>query len=74
MKYFQIYFISFLIISFQYISSKNINVEYNEKSDFIIKDGKYYFPVSVELTSKNLKNIGSKSQFRNLEAAETQEK
>ena len=75
MKYFQIYFISFLIISFQYISSKNINVEYNEKSDFIIKDGKYYFPVSVELTSKNLKSIGSKSQFRNLEeAAETQEK
>ena len=46
MKYIQIYILVFLIINIQYISSKNINVEYNEESDFILKDGKYYFPVS----------------------------
>ena len=75
MKYIQIYILVFLIINIQYISSKNINVEYNEESDFILKDGKYYFPVSSELSQKKIKNLNYQTVFRNLEEnTETKEK
>ena len=77
MKLFQIYILIFLIINIQYISSKSINVEYNEESDFIIKDGKYYFPISSEIYHKNKKNLNSQTILRNLEEnteTETKEK
>jgi len=74
MKYFPKYFLILLILNIQYILSKQIYLEYNEESDYIIKDGKYYFPISDDLIPIKLKNLRSQTQIRKTEEASNEPK
>ena len=57
MKSFPKIFIILLIFNFTFISSKKIIVEYNEEFDYIIKEGKYYFPTNKDINSSKKKNL-----------------
>ena len=70
--------ISFLfILSISIISSKKILIDYNDELDFIIKDGKYYFPISEEKSFfkiKNLRSLKKLEKTRNLDEKQEGEK
>ena len=56
--------ISLIILTFSIISSKKITIDYNEELDFIMKDGKYYFPLPEEKSLSKIKNLRSLSNFK----------
>ena len=74
MKYFQKCVFIILIINIQIIFSKKILLDYNEEFDFIIKDGKYYFPISKEIIPNKLKHLRVQSQLRKTEEKVKEEK
>ena len=74
MKYFQKCVFIILIINIQIIFSKKILLDYNEEFDFIIKDGKYYFPISEEIIPNKLKHLRVQSQLRKTEEKIKEEK
>ena len=74
MKYFQKCVFIILIINIQIIFSKKILLDYNEEFDFIIKDGKYYFPISEETIPNKLKHLRVQSQLRKTEEKAKEEK
>ena len=74
MKYFQKCVFIILIINIQIIFSKKILLDYNEEFDFIIKDGKYYFPISEETIPNKLKHLRVQSQLRKTEEKIKEEK
>jgi len=74
MKYFQKCVFIILIINIQIIFSKKILLDYNEEFDFIIKDGKYYFPISEEIIPNKLKHLRVQSQLRKTEEKVKEEK
>ena len=74
MKYFQKCVFIILIINIQIIFSKKILLDYNEEFDFIIKDGKYYFPISEEIIPNKLKHLRVQSQLRKTEEKAKEEK
>ena len=74
MKYFQKCVFIILIINIQIIFSKKILLDYNEEFDFIIKDGKYYFPISEETIPNKLKHLRVQSQLRKTEEKVKEEK
>ena len=67
MKYFQNYFFILFILYISNISSKQILLEYNEEFDFIIKNGKYYFPISESSLDKKLKHLRVQTHLRKTE-------
>ena len=70
MKLFQNKYIFFILIIISIISSKKITIDYNEELDYIIKDGKYYFPIPEEksfIKIKNLRSLNKNKQIRILE-------
>jgi len=65
-----------LLILFRFITSKKIIIDYNEEHDFIVKDGKYYFPLSNEdpyIKTKNLRSLINNYQTRILEEEKKEE-
>ena len=74
MKYFQKCVFIILIINIQIIFSKKILLDYNEEFDFIIKDGKYYFPISEEIIPNKLKHLRVQSQLGKTEEKVKEEK
>ena len=74
MKYFQKCVFIILIINIQIIFSKKILLDYNEEFVFIIKDGKYYFPISEEIIPNKLKHLRVQSQLRKTEEKVKEEK
>ena len=63
-------YIFFILLIISLISSKKIIIDYNEELDYIIKDGKYYFPIPEEKSLnkiKNLRSLYSNQQTRILE-------
>ena len=74
MKYFQKCVFIILIINIQIIFSEKILLDYNEEFDFIIKDGKYYFPISEEIIPNKLKHLRVQSQLRKTEEKVKEEK
>ncbi len=62
--------ISLIILTFSIISSKKITIDYNEELDFIMKDGKYYFPLPEEKSLSKIKNLRSLSNFKKIRALE----
>ena len=48
MRLIQNKYIFFFLLIISVISSKKIIIDYNEELDYIIKDGKYYFPIPEE--------------------------
>jgi metal transporter CNNM len=70
MKFIQGKYIFLYILSISIISSKKIIIDYNEELDFIVKDGKYYFPLPEEksvIKMKNLRTLNNYKQTRTLE-------
>ena len=70
MKIFQNKYIFFILLIVSKISSKKILIDYNEELDYIIKDGKYYFPIPEEksfIKIKNLRSLNKNKQIRILE-------
>ena len=70
MKFIQRKYIFLYILSISIISSKKIIIDYNEELDFIVKDGKYYFPLPEEkslIKIKNLRTLNNYKQTRTLE-------
>ena len=70
MKFIQGKYIFLYILSISIISSKKIIIDYNEELDFIVKDGKYYFPLPEEkslIKIKNLRTLNNYKQTRTLE-------
>ena len=70
MKLFQNKYIFIIVLIISIISSKKISIDYNEELDYIIKDGKYYFPISEEksiIKIKNLRSLNKNKQTRILE-------
>ena len=57
MKFFQNKYIFFILLIISIISSKKITIDYNEELDYIIKDGKYYFPIPEEKLFVKIKNL-----------------
>ena len=62
--------ISLIILTFSIISSKKITIDYNEELDFIMKDGKYYFPLPEEKSLLKIKNLRSLSNFKKIRTLE----
>ena len=62
--------ISLIILTFSIISSKKITIDYNEELDFIMKDGKYYFPLPEEKSLSKIKNLRSYSNFKKIRTLE----
>lgn len=62
--------ISLIILTFSIISSKKITIDYNEELDFIVKDGKYYFPLPEEKSLSKIKNLRSLSNFKKIRTLE----
>ena len=62
--------ISLIILTFSIISSKKITIDYNEELDFIMKDGKYYFPLPEEKSLLKIKNLRSSSNFKKIRTLE----
>lgn len=62
--------ISLIILTFSIISSKKITIDYNEELDFIMKDGKYYFPLPEEKSLSKIKNLRSLSNFKKIRTLE----
>ena len=70
MKFIQRKYIFLYILSVSMFSSKKIIIDYNEELDFIVKDGKYYFPLPEEkslIKIKNLRTLNNYKQTRTLE-------
>ena len=70
MKFIQRKYIFLYILSVSMFSSKKIIIDYNEELDFIVKDGKYYFPLPEEkslIKMKNLRTLNNYKQTRTLE-------
>ena len=70
MKFIQRKYIFLYILSISIFSSKKIIIDYNEELDFIVKDGKYYFPLPEEkslIKIKNLRTLNNYKQTRTLE-------
>ena len=53
-----------IILSITIISSKKILIDYNEELDYIIKDGKYYFPIPEEKSFSKIKNLRSLTKIQ----------
>ena len=76
MKIFQNKYIFFILLIVSKISSKKILIDYNEELDYIIKDGKYYFPIPEEksfIKIKNLRSLNKNKQVRILEEEKEKE-
>ena len=73
MKYFPKSFLILLFLNYHTILSKKIYLEYNEQFDYIIKNGKYYFPVSEDTLHLKLKNLRVQTQIRKTEENEEKE-
>ena len=70
MRLIQNKYIFFILLIISVISSKKIIIDYNEELDYIIKDGKYYFPIPEEksfVKIKNLRSLFKSKQTRILE-------
>ena len=75
MKYFNKILILLFLLTIPTISSTKILLEYNEELDFVIKDGKYYFPLSKTKSLPKIKNLRFKlNDVRNLDEEKEQEK
>ena len=76
MKIFQNKYIFFILLIVSKISSKKILIDYNEELDYIIKDGKYYFPIPEEklfVKIKNLRSLYKNKQTRILDEEKEKE-
>jgi len=77
MNFIKIYFFLIFALTISTISTTKILLDYNEELDIIIKDGKYYFPLSESKSLPKKKNLLSpikNKEIRNLEEQKEQEK
>ena len=74
MKFIQRKYIFLYILSISIISSKKIIIDYNEELDFIVKDGKYYFPLPEEKSLIKIKNLRTLSNYKQARALEEEKK
>ena len=77
MNFIKIYFFLIFALTKSTISTTKILLDYNEELDIIIKDGKYYFPLSESKSLPKKKNLLSpikNKEIRNLEEQKEQEK
>ena len=77
MNFIKIYFFLIFALTISTISTTKILLDYNEELDIIIKDGKYYFPLSESKSLPKKKNLLSpikNKEIRNLEEQKQQEK